>query len=137
MRQQVLILAAFLVLVGGGATTSGAGEHVDAAALGRVLEQWAVAWTSSDVDQLLPLFTDDVLYEDVPLGAVNQGKEALRNFATASGAPWSGCGAGSKPRTCRACRRRTGHSRFVGRRSWSFATPKLVAARTTGTSPRT
>ena len=82
MRQQVLILAAFLVLVGGGATTSGAGEHVDAAALGRVLEQWAVAWTSSNVDQLLPLFTDDVLYEDVPLGAVNQGKEALRNFAT-------------------------------------------------------
>jgi steroid delta-isomerase-like uncharacterized protein len=82
MRQNVLILAAFIV-VGGWATTSGAGEPVDTAALGQVLEQWAVAWSSGDVDKLLSLFTDDVFYEDVTFGAVNQGREALRNFATA------------------------------------------------------
>jgi hypothetical protein len=62
MRQNVLLLAAFIVLVGGWATTGGAGEPVDTAALGHVLEQWAVTWSSGDVNQLLPLFTDDVLY---------------------------------------------------------------------------
>ena len=82
MRQNVLILVAFVVLVGGRATTGGAGEPVDTAALGHVLEQWAVAWSSGDVNQLLPLFTDDVLYEDVTFGAVHKGKEALRTFAT-------------------------------------------------------
>jgi hypothetical protein len=42
--------------------------------LERVLDQWAVSWSSGDVDKLLPLFTDDVRYEDVTLGAVNQEK---------------------------------------------------------------
>ena len=84
MRQHVLILAAFIALLGGCVTTSWAGEPVETAALGQVLDQWAVAWSSSDVDKLLLLFTDDVFYEDVTMGAVNQGKEALRNFATAT-----------------------------------------------------
>jgi steroid delta-isomerase-like uncharacterized protein len=83
MRQNVLILAAFIALLGGWATTSWAGEPVDTAALGHVLEQWAVAWSSGDVDKLLSLFTDDVFYEDVTMGAVNKGKDALRNFAAA------------------------------------------------------
>jgi steroid delta-isomerase-like uncharacterized protein len=83
MRQHVLILVIFSVLVGGWATTSGAGESVDTAALGHLLDQWAVAWSSGDVDTLLSLFTDDVVYEDVTFGAVNTGKEALRTFAMA------------------------------------------------------
>jgi ketosteroid isomerase-like protein len=84
MRQNVLILAVFIVLLGDCATMSWAGDPVDTAALGQVLDQWAVAWSSSDVDKLLPLFTDDVFYEDVTFGAVNQGKDALRTFATDS-----------------------------------------------------
>jgi steroid delta-isomerase-like uncharacterized protein len=83
MSQNVLIMAVFIALLGGCATMSWAGEAVDTAALGQVLDQWAVAWSSSDVDKLLSLFTDDVFYEDVTFGAVNQGKDALRNFATA------------------------------------------------------
>ncbi len=55
---------------------------MDTAALGHVLDQYGVAWSSSDADNLLVLFTDDVFYEDVTFGAVNQGKDALRNFAT-------------------------------------------------------
>ena len=31
--------------------------------------------------QILRLFTDDCTYEDVPTGAVNTGKDALRKFA--------------------------------------------------------
>jgi steroid delta-isomerase-like uncharacterized protein len=55
----------------------------DTQALERVLEQWAAAWSSSDVEKLLALFTDDVVYEDLPLGAVNHGRSAVRDFATA------------------------------------------------------
>ena len=44
-----------------------------------VLDQWALAWSSSDVEKLLPLFADSVDYEDVTLGAVSRGKNALRD----------------------------------------------------------
>jgi steroid delta-isomerase-like uncharacterized protein len=47
-----------------------------------VLDQWALAWSSSDAETLLPLFADGVVFEDVTLGAVNHGKNALRDFAT-------------------------------------------------------
>ena len=41
---------------------------------------WANAW-SADVDALLALFVDDLVYEDVTLGVVNQSKDELRAFA--------------------------------------------------------
>jgi steroid delta-isomerase-like uncharacterized protein len=47
----------------------------------RVLEDWAQYWSSHEMDRLLLLFTDDVVYEDVTLGAVNRGKDQLRAFA--------------------------------------------------------
>ena len=77
MRHTLLALLAVLALVGGGSATRSA----DSEALERVLDQWAVSSSSGDVDKLLPLFTDDVRYEDVTFGAVNQGKNALRDFA--------------------------------------------------------
>jgi len=77
MRHTLLAFLAVLALVGGGSATRSA----DSQALERVLDQWAVSWSSGDVDKLLPLFTDDVRYEDVTFGAVNQGKNALRDFA--------------------------------------------------------
>jgi len=77
MRHTLLTLLAVLALVGGGS----AARSADSQALERVLDQWAVSWSSGDVDKLLPLFTDDVRYEDVTFGAVNQGKNALRDFA--------------------------------------------------------
>ena len=80
MRHTLLALLAVLALVGGGSATRSA----DSQPLERVLDQWAVSWSSGDVDKLLPLFTDDVRYEDVTLGAVNQGKNALRDFAVAT-----------------------------------------------------
>ncbi|MGZ4664631.1 MAG: ester cyclase [Frankiaceae bacterium] len=41
---------------------------------------WADAW-SADVDALLALFVDDLVYEDVTLGVVNRSKDELRAFA--------------------------------------------------------
>lgn len=47
-----------------------------------VAEQWIAAWNSHRPEQMLALFTDDVLYEDVAFGAVNHGKAEVRKFAT-------------------------------------------------------
>lgn len=81
-RRSVFLFAALMVLLCGGVTTSSAGESADTAALGQVLDKYGVAWSSGDSNKLLLLFTEDVIYEDVPFGAVNRGSDALRNFAT-------------------------------------------------------
>ena len=49
----------------------------------RVIEDWGRYWSSHDFDRLLPLFTDDVVYEDVTMAAVNHGKDELRAFGEA------------------------------------------------------
>jgi steroid delta-isomerase-like uncharacterized protein len=48
----------------------------------KLMEQEAVGW-SHNMDQLMAVFADDVIYEDVPMGLVLHGKEELRGFATA------------------------------------------------------
>ena|SRR5262245_36871937 len=83
MRQSVLSVLV-LTTVLGCAMTREASIAPDTAALEHVLDGWAAAWSSSQVEKLLPLFTDDVYYEDVTFGAVNKGKDALRNFAAAT-----------------------------------------------------
>jgi steroid delta-isomerase-like uncharacterized protein len=73
----VITLVTALILAGDGS----AARSADVRALERVLDQWAVAWSSSDVEKLLPLFTGSVEFEDVTLGTVNHGSNALRDFA--------------------------------------------------------
>ena len=80
MHRRILLLVAVLALSPVSTTANGA----DNQALERILDQWATAWSSNDTERLLPLFTDNVVYEDVTFGAVNQGKTALRDFATAT-----------------------------------------------------
>jgi steroid delta-isomerase-like uncharacterized protein len=75
------LLVGLAVIFGGCATMREAGPRPDAAALDGVLAAWGPAWSSGDVAKLLPLFTEDVYFEDVPLGAVTKDREALRNFA--------------------------------------------------------
>jgi steroid delta-isomerase-like uncharacterized protein len=53
----------------------------DSTTLERVIDDWARHWSSHDLDRLLPLFTDDVVFEDVAQGAVHRGKDGLRAFA--------------------------------------------------------
>lgn len=47
----------------------------------QLIEQEAAGWSSGNLDQLLSVFSDNVTYEDVPLGVVFHGKEELRAFA--------------------------------------------------------
>ncbi len=49
--------------------------------LDKVIEQWALAWSSPDtLEQLLSLFTDDCIYEDLPMGVITHGKGELEQF---------------------------------------------------------
>ena len=69
MRQKMRVLITLLALAGGGSNVRGA----DIQGLEHVLDH--------DVETLLPLFTDNVDYEDVTFGAVSHGRNALRDFA--------------------------------------------------------
>jgi steroid delta-isomerase-like uncharacterized protein len=51
--------------------------------LDRMFEDWAAAWSRHDVEKLFSLCTDDCVYEDVTIGAVNRGKIELTSFASA------------------------------------------------------
>ncbi len=51
--------------------------------MSRLLEDLAAAWTAHDIDKVLSLFTDDCIYEDVPMAAMNRGKGELRAFGGA------------------------------------------------------
>ena len=46
----------------------------------RLIENEAAGW-SRNMDQLLASVSEDVVYEDVPLGLMFKGKEQLRGFA--------------------------------------------------------
>jgi steroid delta-isomerase-like uncharacterized protein len=48
--------------------------------LERTLDEWATGWSTQDIERVISLCTDQCLYEDVPLGIVNHGKEELRAF---------------------------------------------------------
>jgi steroid delta-isomerase-like uncharacterized protein len=45
-----------------------------------VAEKWIAGWNSHDPEKLLPLFTDDIFYEDVAFGEVSHGKAEVRKF---------------------------------------------------------
>lgn len=46
-----------------------------------VAEKWIAAWNSHSPDKMLPVFTDDIFYEDVAFGEVSHGSAQLRKFA--------------------------------------------------------
>ncbi len=48
--------------------------------LTKLIEDWALAWSSNTPEKLLSLFTDDCVYEDVPMGVLTHGKAELEQF---------------------------------------------------------
>ena len=48
-----------------------------------LVEHWASVWSSRNVAKVVSIFTDDCVYEDVTMGAVNHGKTELETFARA------------------------------------------------------
>ena len=45
-----------------------------------LVRAWASLFSPQELDALMELFTDDVIYEDVALLVVSRGKEAVRAF---------------------------------------------------------
>jgi steroid delta-isomerase-like uncharacterized protein len=43
-------------------------------------EKWIAGWNTHDPDKMLPLFTDDIFYEDVAFGEVSHGQAEVRKF---------------------------------------------------------
>jgi len=46
-----------------------------------VAEKLIAAWNSHSPDKMVPLFTDDIFYEDVAFGEISHGSAELRKFA--------------------------------------------------------
>jgi len=70
------ILAVLFVLA---LTTS---PHAKAASQNdAIVDKFVAAWNSHSPDKMLPVFTDDVVYEDVAFGEVSHGQAELRKFA--------------------------------------------------------
>jgi len=82
-RKRVLsgvMLVAMLVLAAIAASPdSESATERDAA----VAEKWIAGWNSHNPDKMLPLFTDDVFYEDVAFGEVSHGRAEVRKFVVA------------------------------------------------------
>ncbi len=77
--KKVLITASVLVLLALSAVAQKKGQA------GRretqIAENWIAAWNSHNAEKVIPLFTSDVMYEDVTFGAANHGQAELRKFA--------------------------------------------------------
>jgi len=74
---RVLTAAAVLLLV----VTVAAFADTNAKSNAAIAEQWIAAWNSHSPDKMLPLFADDILYEDVAFGEVSHGKAEVSKFA--------------------------------------------------------
>jgi steroid delta-isomerase-like uncharacterized protein len=46
-----------------------------------IAEKWIAAWNSHDPAKMLPVFTDDVFYEDVAYAEISHNHAELRKFA--------------------------------------------------------
>ena len=82
MHRTTVTLMVLIAVLSGCASKREVAAPVDTVALARLLDEWTAAWSSNDTPRLLRLFTEDVYYEDVPLGAVSRDRAALAGFAT-------------------------------------------------------
>ena len=78
---KTLVALVAIVVLSACPTTREGGPPSEPAALDSVLAAWGPAWSSSDAGKLVPLYTEDVYFEDVPLGAVVKNRDALGGFA--------------------------------------------------------
>jgi steroid delta-isomerase-like uncharacterized protein len=46
-----------------------------------VIHKWAEGWSAHNIGNLLPLFTEDIAYEDVTMSVLNRGAAEFRVFA--------------------------------------------------------
>ena len=54
-----------------------------------LLTEWAAAWTAHDADQLLALYAEDGVYEEVPTNTVATGADEIRAYFEGTNATFS------------------------------------------------
>ena len=74
----VLVLAIVLVAGTGIVAAQEASPAASPAALPSLLAEWTAAFNSGDADQLLALYTDDALWEEVAIGLSARGQDEIR-----------------------------------------------------------
>ena len=82
MTRTMWAAAVVLTLLGAGESRSDDGDARSNET--RIASRWIAAWNSHDVERVLDVFTEDVVYEDVAFGVVNHGAAELRAFAAAN-----------------------------------------------------
>jgi SnoaL-like domain len=80
LRAVLAVAATVIIAATGVADESGTSktQHRRDLAFG---EAWAAGWNSHDPDRVVEDYAEDVRYEDLALGVVLNGREALRAFA--------------------------------------------------------
>ena len=78
--KRVLIGAAFITVLVLQAMAAPAGGKATSGQDSALAEKFIAAWNSHSPEKMLPLFTDDIFYEDVAFGEVSHGMAELRKF---------------------------------------------------------
>ena len=76
----VLALAAVLVAGTALAAAQDATPAASPAAVPPPLADWAAAWATGDIDGIVAAYTDDAVYEEVPINLVLHGGDELRAY---------------------------------------------------------
>jgi steroid delta-isomerase-like uncharacterized protein len=79
----LLVLSAIAASPEGKSSSGKPGGSSSADPGAALAEKWIAGWNSHDPDKMLPLFTDDVFYEDVAFGEVSHGRGEVRKFVLA------------------------------------------------------
>jgi steroid delta-isomerase-like uncharacterized protein len=69
--RRLLIVATWIAAFYGGSATAADG----------IAAKWAAAWNSHDPANVVALFAENGVYEDIPFGSSNRGTAALRKYA--------------------------------------------------------
>ena len=83
-----VIVVALLGLNGswGGMVTA---QEATPDAIPPLLMQWADAWSSHDAEQVVALYAEDAVYEEVPTNSIAEGHDAIRTFVEGTHAAFS------------------------------------------------
>lgn len=74
----VSILTLAVALLTGAAVAQEASPAASPAAFPEPLAAWAAAWEAADTEAILATYTEDAVFEDVPIGVVTHGQVELR-----------------------------------------------------------
>ena len=96
MRRFSILLSALVVVLlglsaswGGTVTAQEASPEATPGAIPPLLMQWAEAWSSHDAEQVVALYAEDAVYEEIPTNTIAQGHDEIRTFVEGTHAAFS------------------------------------------------